>query len=265
MIYVYTSILSGFDNLRPPAVPAESGVRYICFTNVPNLPRVEPWEFMPAYVASEHQGRSSRIPKILPHLLLPADAEYSIYHDGNFRLQSSPHEIIDIWLHRHDWASYAHPCRRCLYDEARVLLEHDSMEGWRLQRPERARAVREEVERYRARGFPEGAGLWANGFLVRRHTPAVAALNEAWWKLYAAGAERDQLSFPVARCQQGLAVETIEGNVYDSPYLQFCWHAAWLDKADNPDYRDERDGIRSRLAKLAGLTGSDGGVKYPEY
>ena len=265
MLYVYTCILSGFDNLRPPAVPPEDGVRWICFTNIPNLPRVHPWEYRPAYLVSD-SSRASRIPKLLPHLMLPPDAEYSIYHDGNFRLRVSPCEIVDTLLaDDYDWAAYGHPARKCIYDEARILLEDKGMEGWRKQKPERAESIRAEIARYRDSEYPERNGLWANGFIARRHTIGVRDLNDEWWKLYAQGSERDQLSFPVARYEREFPIRTITGNIYQSPYLQFCWHAAWRNKEDNPDFWPERDRTRARLGRLQELAGPAVGVGFESY
>lgn len=255
MIYVITSVLNGWDNLRPPAAPADELVRYICFTNVPNLPRVFPWEYRPAYPLP-HAARAARVAKILPHLMLPADAEYSIYHDGNFQLRQDPRKIIAELLPIHDWAAHHHPARCCIYDEANVLLNE------KIGTP---RLIEEEIARYRAEDFPAQSGLWANGLLVRRHTPEVAALNERWWQLYAAGCERDQLSFPVARRQLDLTINTISGNIYASPYILNRWHAAFKVRDDNPDYWPERAKLRARLAELARITGSDGGINYPEY
>lgn len=255
MIYVYTSILNGWDNLRPPLHPPESGVRFICFTNVPVLPKVEPWEYRPFYFAGD-ACRTARVPKILPHLMLPPDAEYSIYHDGNLRLKTPATTVVEQLLSGHDWAAHRHPCRTCIYDEARILLS---------EKIGTKELVEREIAFYRETNFPEAAGLWANGFIARRHTSAVAAVNERWWGLYSAGCERDQLSFPVARQHAGLEVNTINANVYESPYVDFFWHAAWKAKDCSIEFHPERDGIRDRLKTLAGLTGSDGGVKYPEY
>lgn len=255
MIFVYTSICDGFDNLRPPACPVDDDVRYICFTNVPNLPRVYPWEYRPAYMAGE-PCRSARTAKILPHLMLPDDAEYSIYHDGNFQLRQDPHAVIRDLLYSEQWAAHKHPCRACVYQEAALLLKE------KIGTPE---LVEQEVARYRAENYPEGAGLWANGLIVRRHTPEVAALNERWWTLYATGCERDQLSFPVARHQLNFPVNTIDADVWGSPYIKFNWHAAWKTRDDNPDYWPQRDRIRARLSELARVTGSTGGIKHHEY
>lgn len=256
MIYVVTAILNGFDNLRPPAAPANETVRYICFTNVPNLPRLYPWEYRPIYAATGNAARDSRIPKILPHLMLPTDAEYSIWHDGNFQLRHDPQTMVETLLAHNDWAAHRHPCRSCIYEEGRVLLDE------KIGTPG---LVREELDRYRSSGHPANAGLWANGLIVRRHSLDVQALNEEWWKLYVAGAERDQLSFPVARARIGLEVKTIHDNVFASAWMKFNWHAAWKQREDNPDYWPQRDRHRQRLGRLQELTGSDAGVRFAEY
>jgi hypothetical protein len=254
MIYVYTSILNGWDNLRPPSVEKVPNVRYICFTNVPNLPDVEPWEFRPIYLAGDI-CRTARVPKILPHLLLPANCEYSIYHDGNLRLSKHPVDTITRLLGSHDWAAHRHPCRNCIYDEARILLK---------EQIGTAELIEREIASYRENSHPEAAGLWANGFIARRHNEATARLNERWWQLYSAGCERDQISFPVARLETGVEVSTIDANIYESPFVDFFWHAAWKDKPSSREFHTERDGVRERLEELKRLTGFDGGVNYPD-
>lgn len=256
MLYVYTSILNGFDNLRPPAVPPDDKSRYICFTNIPNLPRVYPWEYRPAYIATGNPARDARIAKILPHLMLPSDATMSIYHDGNFQLRVDPVTTAMKLLNGHDWAAHAHPCRTCIYDEADILLNE------KIGTPA---LVQADIDRYRAAGYPRNAGLWANGMLARRHTDKVAELNEKWWQLYASGCERDQISFPVARAAVGLDVKTIHQNIWSSEFLLFKWHAAFREREDNPDYWPQRNALRANLANIARVTQSAGGVSYHEY
>jgi len=253
--YVYTVILNGWDNLRPPMYAVDPDVRFICFTNVPNLPKVEPWEYRPLYDVGE-PCRTARVPKILPHLMLPGDAEFSIYHDGNFQLRQRAGAMFAELLARHDWAAHVHPCRSCIYEEAAVLLK---------EKIGTSELISAEIARYREFGYPQVNGLWANGLLVRRHSPAVAALCERWWTLYSMGCERDQLSFPVARHLEDLPVRTIDAQVYQSPYVNFYWHAAWKDQKSSVEFQPERDQIRRRLADLKQITGRDGGIKYPEY
>ena len=125
--------------------------------------------------------------------------------------------------------------------------------------------VEEELSRYRVRGFPRHGGLWANGMLVRRHTPGVATLNELWWDLYSTGCERDQTSFPVARYHEEFLINTIDEDIYRSPYLLQHWHAAWKNRDDNPDYWDERDRLRGKLERLSRLAGPNPDITYPEF
>lgn len=250
VIVVYTANVNGFDNLRTPACPTEHNVRYLCFTNLPIelLPRVEPWE----YVALKVEGsgaRTSRMPKILAHRFVP-DAAYSIWHDCNYQLRKSPNEIIDEVCRDVNWMAHRHPCRTCIYEEAEVVMDACPL----IPRDEVVR----QISGYREAGFPEKAGLWANGFIARRHTPEVARLNEEWWRLFSAGCERDQLSFPVARRNTNTPIKTIDANVFSSPYMLYRWHAAWRDKDDNPNFWKQRDELRRQL-KAASIYG------FPDY
>lgn len=258
MIYVYTAIVNGFDNLRQPAVPPEDGVRFICFTNVPNLPRVYPWEYRPIYAFNGNDSsRTSRVAKILPHLMLPPDATHSLYCDGNFQLRVSPTAMVEDLLKNHDWAAHRHPARSCIYREAEIIIRDCPLVNSDL--------VLREADRYRAAGYPENNALWANGMIVRRHTDEVAALNERWWKLYSAGCGRDQLSFPVASSDCRSMIHTLDENVYASPWILFRWHAAFRERDDNPDYWEQRDRDRDRLSRLAELVGPAHGLEYAKH
>ena len=143
MIYVYTCILGGFDNLRPPLVDPEPGVRFVCFTDCPVLPSVAPWEFRPVHrvYSADMSGRTdmartSRLPKILPHLMLPADADYSIWIDGNFQLRKPASEIINEELRTEDWAVHQATCG------ARTLvLDATEWNSWHFPPPASARIL----------------------------------------------------------------------------------------------------------------------------
>ena len=265
-IIVYTCILGGFDSLRPPLVPPEPGVRFLAFTDVPVLPDVPPWEFRPVHQAG-NPSRTSRLPKLLPHLVLPTDCDYSIWLDGNLQLAKPASEIVNAEMRFDDWAAHRHPARGCVYEEGRLLA------GLKISTPHEwpnldARELDAELERYTAMKFPHGLGtLAANGVIIRKHTGAVAALNERWWKLFVAGCGRDQLSFPVALWQsEGVSVNRMPHfhDIYTSPLVRFGWHAAWKNKPDNVQYRPERERIAARGAKLREVVG-DGGYGWREY
>ena len=261
-IVVYTCLVGGFDNLRPPLCVPEPGVRYICFTDVPVLPRVDPWEFRPVHrvkgpIGLTEPARTSRLPKILPHLVLPEDCDYSIWHDGNFQMKASPTATISKLLRTSDWAAHKHPGRDCIYKEAKVLLSE------KIGTPA---LVERQIARCRdVYGHPKGYGLWANGLIVRRHNAATAALNERWWDLFSDGCERDQISFPVALRESGVAIETIRHtDIYGSEFVKFNWHAAFKAREDNPTYWPERDRIAARVRKLEEIAGL-GGYEWKRY
>lgn len=252
MQYVYTVTSQGWDNLRPPAVVSNSeNVKYVCFTDTPNLPNVGPWQYRPL-IDLGHPSRTNRLPKILPHLMLPTDAEYSVYHDANFQLTRLPEHLIECLLDRHDWAAHKHPARDCIYEECDVLLS---------ERIGTRELVEKQVARYREEGYPKHAGLWANGLLVRRHTGAVKQLCEDWWKEFSAGCERDQVSFPVARRRTVLEVNTLNGTIYESQFMNFWWHAAWKDRPCNFDFVPERKRIAANLGRIYELTGKS--IHFP--
>jgi Protein of unknown function (DUF616) len=268
VIYVYTCILGGFDNLRPPLVPPEPGVRFLCFTDCPVLPDVPPWEFRPVHRVLNHgakfsatsmhdMARTSRLPKILPHLVLPAIADYSIWIDGNFQLRKPASDIINEELRTEDWAAHRHPARDCVYAEAEILLKE------KIGHPAE---VRRQIANLKAAEYPEHHGLWANGMLIRRHSEIVNRTNETWWMAFTAGCARDQISFPLARHVTGLKVNSMPHYpyVYSSPLMKFGWHAAWKDKEPNVEYRPERERIAARVNRLREIVG-DGGYDWRMY
>ena len=63
----------------PSSSSLTPGVRYVCFTDRPR--QLRPWEILPFPQLLSDAHRMARIPKMLPHLLLP-EAEISIYMDG---------------------------------------------------------------------------------------------------------------------------------------------------------------------------------------
>lgn len=264
MIVVYTCILGGFDNLRPPLVKPEPGVRFICFTDNPILPDVAPWEFRPIHNAGS-PSRSSRLPKILPHLILPEGTDYSIWLDGCFQLAKPATEIINSELRFEDWAAHRHPARDCMYKEAALLIREKERvpHEWPLLD---GTLLADEVEVYSRMGFPADRGLTANGMIIRCHTAAVARTNEVWWSFFKDGCGRDQLSLPVAFWLTGGKINDMPhmGDIYKSAYLRFGWHAAWKDKPDNVQYRPERERIASRTERLKEICG-EGGYGFRVY
>lgn len=244
MTIAYTVILSGWDHLRPPEV-VEPGVRYICYTDQPADP-VPPWEFQPAFVPFSSASRNSRLPKILPHLHFEAD--YSIYHDANFTLKMEPSRLV-VLLAGADIAMLAHPERSRVDEEADVIMgSPDDFPTVDMD------DVRAQVTRWKHAGAP--LGLWAAGLIIRRHTESVERFNELWWGEYIGGSSRDQLALPSAMDRAGIEIQTLRANIFENPWIQFHWHAAWKHRPENQMYATARARLewrRKRLEEICAL------------
>lgn len=276
-ITVYTVINNCKDFLRPP-LRAQPGVRYVCFANLP-MPSVPPWEIQPCpqlpepRPCPEHQYfngdcsrcrretaiRTSRIPKLLPHLWL--DSEYSIYHDGNIQMKAEPEDIVSRRLVEPDTylALYRHPQRCCIYEEAAVCVDlaRDAVNRGYDPIPEPG-PIMDQMKHYRLDGHPAEWGLWCGGVIIRQHTDMMARLNEAWWQNFNEGSTRDQLAFPPALRGLGCNINSLRGSIYDNQDFvgpqkdNGNWHMEWRHKHSEQE-NEWYDREMSKLARLSWL------------
>lgn len=195
-IVVYTCLFGGRENLKPVHLPAP-GVRYIAFTDQPDLTH-DVWEIVRVTDRLADARRTSRLPKILTHLYLPAH-DVAIYVDASFEVSSSDiRAAVEDGLEGRDLGLYRHHKRRCVYDELDLCVAKDLED-----------ADQEAVFRslYDGIGIAPKAGLFENGVIFRRNTLAIAALNERWWRHHLGF--RDQLSFMPALVESGVRVNPI--------------------------------------------------------
>jgi hypothetical protein len=251
-IVVYTSIVNHHDYLRPPLL-WDHGARYICFSDLPMAP-CPPWEIQPCPIVSDSPTRNSRVPKFVPHLLF--DAEYSIYHDGYFSLRRLAGDLVRHRLTNPgcDIAMFSHPARDCIYDEGREVLEM-SAEAVRRGYPPTPdpTGIVEQMERYRDLGHPPHWGLWAGGFIVRRHTDMMARLGEEWMQEYMAGGERDQLPFPVVLRRLCCRINSIAGQITDNADMAFDYPAEFVNRGDHSEREPERQRLLAKAARIREL------------
>lgn len=233
---VYTVITGEYDRLRPPAV-TEPGVRYVCFSDRPQS--IGPWECQPFPQCFGRDARhNSRIPKMLPHLLL--DCDVSIYHDGAFVLKAFPSSLVQNWLECWDMAAIKHP------ENVNYLQERDFYERIHGHVPE---DVAKQVADFEGRGLPLGAGWCSGGFIIRRHNAVTAAFNEAWMREYLMGSTNDQFSFYSALCEAKPYLKIIDRKILDCPEAGYCLHAD-SGCQDNIEFEPERDQWRARVARI---------------
>lgn len=194
-ITVLTCITGGKDSLIDEQVTGDAG--FVAFTDTISPTKL--WKQVPVMDRFTSPRRNSRIYKMLPHQFV--NTRYSIWMDGNMQLLMEPEKIVETYLKDHDIALFKHPSRDCLYDEAMICAKAG------LDDPE---TIIQQVKKYEEEGYPKHRGLCENGFIVRRHTPKIEALGNAWFAEYSRHSARDQLSFMYAADKVGIRLNVID-------------------------------------------------------
>lgn len=207
---IYTVICGGKDTLSEDI--NTKGADAFCFTDNPNL-KSEKWKIVLLPSLFTDARRNSRLPKMLPHIYLK-DYEYSLYLDGNIISKVPIQRMIDEYLKDEDIAVFKHHTRDCLFDEAQECIRL----GLDLKE-----IIEAHIKRYD--GFPKHKGLYQCGVILRRHTPKIKRLNEAWFAQYMTGCKRDQVSFPYVIEKEGVAINAIDSFAYLHDYFEYRNHA----------------------------------------
>ena len=217
-LVVYTAISGGYDRLREQPPVSMAGADCVAFLDAPAPSRT--WLWRPIHTGFDDPVRNAKIHKILPHRFFP-DADYSLWLDGSItaRFPFSARRLVDMFLAEHDIAVFQHSRRTCLYQEASVCHQ------FRLDEPGR---IWKQVCRYTQEGFPENAGLAECSVVLRRHTAAVRAFDEAWWDEIMRGSRRDQISFPYVAWKFGFPYATFPGRIEDNVLFNRDDHASFL-------------------------------------
>lgn len=163
--------------------------------------------------------RQAKDPKVNPHRYLfeAHKIEYSLWMDGNVKLKVPMQTLIDKYLKNHDIAFFAHPQRDCIYQEAdvcrRLVLGNPFVMEF-------------QMKSYKNAGYPEHNGLIDGSVILRRHSPKVQKINEAWWSEILKGSRRDQLSFNYVMWKLKEEYAIMEGfnHVHPNNYFEMARH-----------------------------------------
>lgn len=209
MNYIYTVITGGKDTLNEDI--NVRGAKAVCFTDNPDL-KSSVWEIRQIPSLYKDVRRDSRTVKMLPHIFFP-DAEYSLYIDGNLVSRVPMQRMINEYLEDDDIMVFKHHTRDCLFEEAEecIRLGLDDKE-----------TILKHVERYK--DFPQHRGLYQCGVILRRHTPKIKRLNEAWFAQYMTGCKRDQVSFPYVLEKEGVSIFAVDSYAYLHDYFDYKNH-----------------------------------------
>ncbi|HEV2169933.1 MAG TPA: glycosyltransferase domain-containing protein [Candidatus Binatus sp.] len=244
MIAVYTVITENYDNLRQiPAGALAEGVRYVCFSDRPR--QVFPWEVLPFPQLGGNSHRMSRIPKMLPHLLLP-EAEISIYMDGAFSLHSPPKQVVAELLGDADIALFRHPSHGSF---------HEERDFYQRQHGFIPADVEAEYQRMCAMNVPVNGDFWAGGFLLRKNNERVNGFNEMWMREFMRGSSNDQFSLYHAletAKKFELKVRTLPGYYDAGGRLAYNFHANAGDQG-NRVYEQDNSAWSARVNRIKDL------------
>jgi alkaline ceramidase TOD1/glycosyltransferase MUCI70-like protein len=208
-LVIYTAITGGYDALRPLPEGAKKGISTVAFVESSYIAPGNQWHWNvhPAYSRFKDPNRNAKIHKVLSHVYFPKH-EYSLWIDGNIdiRFSYSATLLVRRYLADADIAVFRHPHRRCLYAEGAMCLDC---------RLDNANVIMAQMIRYTREGYPADNGLVEASIILRRHSTAVAAFNEAWWSEIINGSRRDQLSFNYVANKMGIRFVYIPGNLHD--------------------------------------------------
>jgi hypothetical protein len=199
-LLVYSCVTGQYDS-PPPLAQAEPGVDHVLLCDpAQGLP--SGWKAMEMPTHLHHLGPAAinRYAKMHPHLLFPGH-DASVYVDGNVQVLGHLRELVESALRRHGMAAYAHPFRRCIYQEGEECARAGHAWCWELAR---------QMGAYRQDGFAPDSGMFECNVLIRNHRhPDLPRLMQAWWTTYLQGVKRDQISLPYLSWKLGIPIENL--------------------------------------------------------
>ena len=201
-IVVYTSLTGKRDNLRDEQKKGKAD--FICYSD--SKLDSDTWTIKPACNLFFDNNRNAKIHKVLAHQYL--DYDYSIWIDGSVLIKTAPEILIEKYLKNHDIAVFKHREKRdCIYKEFEICYKKN-LDDRDL--------MKEQIDHYKAIGYPEDSGLFECGVLIRRHNKRVEDFNNLWWGEISRYSKRDQLSFCYCLSKSNVKVKPMEGDFWNN-------------------------------------------------
>lgn len=200
---VFTALMGPHEHLTEQKVATSSSVRFLCFTDDPDLTS-STWEIIridPLF--PNDSRRSQRDIKIRGHHLLSEFDEW-LYMDNTVKLLVDPDQLFDSWLDGSDWTQFHHDG----YDTTWKDFEVN-----RAKEADSAERIDEQLYDYSLH-YPDALDArppW-NGMFARRVTAETIRHQTVWFDHVLRYSSRDQLSSTVAAKLSGLDPRRLEGS-----------------------------------------------------
>jgi hypothetical protein len=199
----YTVILGGYDKLREPEV-ITPGWKYVCITDTPEICEDSVYEAMQFFLYDDlNWGSKMEKWRVWDGIDFP-DADYMVYHDGNFQVIGNLDEYIKPFQLK-PFATRKHPSRTNVLDECSAahklgkLSNEDA--GWFMG---------EYEDKHGQAGLYENGLLYFNQVAISQHP-----LYDVLFEFIVDRLEccnRDQLLLPMAIAETGAKPAIIDRN-----------------------------------------------------
>lgn len=191
---VFTAITDNYEALKEHQNTLDA--EFIAYSNS-QINSIS-WKLLPPTNIFSNPRRNARWHKINSHLL---DYEYSIWIDGSMEIKQPAEWFIKNYLKDADIATFRHPDRDCLYQEAEACSQFG------FDDPQ---IIKSQVERYKKEGYPKKNGLAETKMVIRRNNKKVEEFNRLWLYEITNYSFRDQISFNYCVWKSGIKLNYIE-------------------------------------------------------
>ncbi len=186
-VVVFMAVAGPYDDLKEPLIVSDSA-DYVIFTDQP-VPDDSIWQKRGFDYFNADTPRMARFIKLHPHVYFP-NYDWAIWVDANLQLNAMPEDIIRNHVGQHDIATWHHPLRDCVYDEAEECMKRSK---------DNDELISEQIKRYKAAAHPAHDRLFETSvFISRPKEQKVRDFFNVWWREMEMGSRRDQLGLPIA-------------------------------------------------------------------
>lgn len=197
----YSINLNGYDDF--PTAPDLEDCQYFLVTDAVDLPEDKRWIIVRPTLMERDDKRLCLWYKTHPHLLFNWHP-FSTWIDSNIQSLSGCEKILYAHEAISEIATFAHPDRTCVYEEAKILKKLS------LDLPEVIDAV---VDGLKSSGMPQNYGLFeTNVLFANLNDYLVREFFNEWWLRVNSGSRRDQMAFSPSAWTTGVRISPLDGS-----------------------------------------------------
>ncbi len=195
-VYIYSAVTNDFETIKPLIKQEEFDYEAYFFTDQLRFLKgpKESGGYTLLDIKEQDELHTSRLTskqfKVFPEKFLPwiEPGDITVWVDASFKFMTpNVLAILLNYLGDADLLLFPHRWRDCVYEEAEFSLELPKYKDV---------GIEEQVGLYRKLQYPDHAGLYETGCIVRRNTPKVHKLNRLWWNEIIHYSIQDQVSLP---------------------------------------------------------------------